>query len=78
MGRRARLLRGDGAESSDPAAAVRTTDDKEVRLGSYEMFHRGKPLTEKVWEKLMLGLSTRNYGQAIRQGGYLLHSGWPF
>jgi putative transposase len=67
MGRRARLLRGDGAESSDPAAAVRTTDDKEVRLGSYEMFHRGKPLTEKVWEKLMLGLSTRNYGQAIRQ-----------
>jgi putative transposase len=46
---------------------VRTIDDKEVRLGSYEMFHRGEPLTETVWEKLMLGLSTRNYGQAIRQ-----------
>jgi putative transposase len=46
---------------------VRTTDDKEVRLGSYEMFHRGEPLTETVWEKLMLGLSTRSYGQAIRQ-----------
>jgi putative transposase len=46
---------------------VRTTDDKEVRLGSYEMFHRGEPLTETVWEKLMLGLSTRNYGQAMRQ-----------
>jgi putative transposase len=46
---------------------VRTTGDKEVRLGSYEMFHRGEPLTETVWEKLMLGLSTRNYGQAIRQ-----------
>jgi transposase-like protein len=46
---------------------VRTTDDKELRLGSYEMFHRGEPLTETVWEKLMLGLSTRNYGQAIRQ-----------
>jgi transposase-like protein len=46
---------------------VRTTDDKEVRLGGYEMFHRGEPLTETVWEKLMLGLSTRNYGQAIRQ-----------
>jgi transposase-like protein len=46
---------------------VRTTDDKEVRLGSYEMFHRGEPLTETVWEKLMLGLSTRKYGQAIRQ-----------
>jgi putative transposase len=46
---------------------VRTTDDKEVRLGSYEMFHRGEPLTETVWEKLMLGLSTRRYGPAIRQ-----------
>src|SRR5439155_11008686 len=26
-----------------------------------------EPLTETVWEKLMLGLSTRRYGQAIRQ-----------
>jgi transposase-like protein len=46
---------------------VRTTDDRELRLGSYEMFHRGEPLTETVWEKLMLGLSTRNYGQAVRE-----------
>src|SRR4029079_14709226 len=46
---------------------VRPTEDKEVRLGSYEMFHRGEPLTETVWEKLMLGLSTRRYGQAVRQ-----------
>jgi len=46
---------------------VRTTDDQEVRLGSYEMFHRGEPLTETVWEKLMLGLSTRKYGQAVRE-----------
>jgi transposase-like protein len=46
---------------------VRTTDDKEVRLGSYEMFHRGEPLTETVWEKLMLGLSTRKYSQAVRE-----------
>jgi putative transposase len=46
---------------------VRTTDDREVWLGSYEMFHRGEPLTETVWEKLMLGLSTRKYGQAVRE-----------
>src|SRR5438270_5120252 len=46
---------------------VRTVEDKEVRLGSYEMFHRGEPLNETVWEKLMLGLSTRKYGQAVRQ-----------
>jgi len=46
---------------------VRTTDDQEIRLGSYEMFHRGEPLTETVWEKLMLGLSTRKYGAAVRE-----------
>jgi len=46
---------------------VRSTDDQEVRLGSYEMFHRGEPLTETVWEKLMLGLSTRTYGRAVRE-----------
>jgi putative transposase len=46
---------------------VRTIEDKEARLGSYELFHRGEPLTETVWEKLMLGLTTRKYGEAIRQ-----------
>ena len=46
---------------------VRSTSDQEVRLGSYELFHRGEPLTETVWEKLMLGLSTRKYGQAVRE-----------
>lgn len=46
---------------------VRSVEDREVRLGSYELFHRGEPLTETVWEKLMLGLSTRRYGQAVRQ-----------
>jgi transposase-like protein len=46
---------------------VRTSEDQEVRLGSYELFHRGEPLTETVWEKLMLGLSTRKYGQAVRE-----------
>ena len=44
-----------------------TEEDKEVRLGTYETFHRGEPLTETVWEKLMLGLSTRKYGQAVRE-----------
>src|ERR1700684_2381526 len=31
------------------------------------MFHRCEPLTETVCDKLMLGLSTSKYGQAIRQ-----------
>ena len=43
---------------------VRSTDDQEVRLGSYEMFHRGEPLTETVWEKLML---LRCYVQVSRR-----------
>jgi transposase-like protein len=46
---------------------VRSTDNREIRLGSYEMFHRGEPLTETVWEKLMLGLTTRKYGEAVRE-----------
>ena len=45
---------------------VRSTEDREIRLGSYEMFHRGEPLTKTVWEKLMLGLTTRKYGDAVR------------
>ncbi|MBI1738477.1 MAG: IS256 family transposase [Acidobacteria bacterium] len=56
-----------GQKVAIPRPRVRTTDDQEVRLGSYEMFHRGEPLTETVWAKLMLGLSTRKYGQAIRE-----------
>ena len=46
---------------------VRSTEDREIRLGSYELFHRGEPLTATVWEKLMLGLTTRKYGDAVRQ-----------
>jgi transposase-like protein len=40
---------------------------QEVRLGSYELSHRAEPLTEAVWERLMMGLSTRNYGRAVRE-----------
>jgi len=46
---------------------VRSTEDREIRLGSYEMFHRGEPFTETVWDKLMLGLTTRKYGEAVRE-----------
>src|SRR5450755_1118712 len=55
---------------------VRSTQDREIRLGSYEMFHRGEPLTETVWEKLMLGLTTRKYGDAVRQFTNLPFSEW--
>ena len=29
------------------------------------MFHRGEPLTETVWEKLMLGLSKPKYSRPL-------------
>src|SRR5438552_18847335 len=56
---------GEKAQVNRPG--VRTTEDQEVRLGSYEMFHCGEPLTETVWEKLMMGLSQRQYGRAVRE-----------
>ena len=37
---------------------------REQRLASYELFRRSGPLDEAVWDKLMLGLSTRNYSKA--------------
>src|ERR1017187_5314001 len=42
---------------------VRTVEDKEVCLGSYELFHRGEPLTEtvSVQERLSRFLGTDNY-----------------
>src|ERR1700722_16679422 len=42
---------GMGQKGPAQRPRVRTKDEKEVRLGSYEMFHRGEPLTETVWEK---------------------------
>src|SRR4051794_20573056 len=48
---------------------VRSTEEREIRLGSYEMFHRGEPLTETVWEKLRLGLGTGKDGQGGRGFG---------
>src|SRR5260370_27833928 len=37
---------------------VRTTDDEEVRLDGYQILHPVEPLTEHVWAKLLLRLST--------------------
>jgi transposase-like protein len=37
-----------------------------VRLGSYELFRRGTPLSEQIQDKMMHGLSTRNYEAVVR------------
>ena len=36
-------------------------------MGSYKLFRRGEPLDAAVWDKLMLGLTTRNYAPAVRE-----------
>ena len=46
---------------------LRSDDGHEQPLGSYELFRRCEPLDDAVWDKLMLGLSTRNYSQAVRE-----------
>jgi transposase-like protein len=37
-----------------------------VKLGSYELFQRSGPLQATVWDKMMRGLSTRNYGPVVK------------
>ena len=57
----------DGQKAPLDRPRLRTTDGREQTLGSYELFRRGEPLDEAVWDKLMLGLSTRNYAPVVRQ-----------
>ena len=66
-GREQGFLVVDGQKVKVDRPRVRSTDGHEQTLGSYELFRRNEPLDETVWDKLMLGLSTRNYGKMIRQ-----------
>jgi putative transposase len=42
-------------------------ENREQRLGSYELFQRSGPLQKTVWDKMMRGLSTRNYGAVVKE-----------
>jgi transposase-like protein len=57
----------DGQKVPLKRPRLRNAANREERLGSYELFRRGAPLDQNVWEKLMCGLSTRNYGQVTRE-----------
>lgn len=65
-GREKGFLVVDGQKVSIERPRLRSEDGCEQRLGSYELFRRNEPLEEAVWDKLMLGLSTRNYAKAVR------------
>ncbi|NHM26255.1 IS256 family transposase [Desulfofundulus sp. TPOSR] len=48
---------------------VRTTDGREVRLNTYEAFQDERFITESVLERMICGLSTRNYEHGLEPVG---------
>jgi len=56
----------DGQKVPIRRTRLRTTDHREQRLGSYELFQRSGPLQRSVWDKMMRGLSTRNYSAVVK------------
>jgi len=57
----------DGQKVPIQRTRLRTPENREQRLGSYEMFQRRGPMAHAVWDKLMRGLSTRNYGEVVKR-----------
>ena len=41
--------------------------NKEIPLGSYEMFQKSSLIEETVWQKIMHGLTMRSYKEVIQQ-----------
>src|SRR5205085_10795845 len=56
----------DGQKVPIQRARIRTQAKREVKLGSYELFQRRGPLQAAVWDKMMRGLTTRNYGPVVK------------
>src|SRR5271157_5108576 len=56
----------DGQKVPIQRTRLRSKDRREQRLGSYELFQRGRPVSAEVWDKMMRGLSTRNYGAVVK------------
>ena len=60
----------DGQKVPIQKTRLRTTsangDKREQKRGSYEMFQRSGPWQDGVWDKMMRGLSTRNYGAVVK------------
>jgi len=57
----------DGQKVPVRRTRLRTPDKREQRLGSYELFQRSGPVQASVWDKMMRGLSTRNYGAVVKE-----------
>src|SRR5271165_4210969 len=59
----------DGQKVPIRRTRLRSPDNREQRLGSYELFQRSGPMEHGVWDKMMRGLSTRNYGAVVKDFG---------
>jgi putative transposase len=57
----------DGQRVPLKRTRLRTKENREQRLGSYELFQRSAPLQQGVWDTMMRGLSTRNYGAVVKE-----------
>jgi putative transposase len=56
----------DGQKVPIERTRMRDKANREVKLGSYELFQRSGPLQAAVWDKITRGLSTRNYGPVVK------------
>lgn len=57
----------DGQRVPIQRPRLRSRTNKEVPLGSYEMFQSSSLLEETVWQKIMLGLTMRTYKEVVQQ-----------
>ncbi len=57
----------DGQKVPLRRTRLRNQEKREQRLGSYELFQRSAALEHGVWDKMMRGLSTRNYGAVVKE-----------
>ena len=57
----------DGQKVPIRRTRLRDKQNREQRLGSYELFQRSGPLERSVGGTMMRGLSTRNYGAVVQQ-----------
>src|SRR6202451_1293833 len=57
----------DGQKVPIRRTRLRSPENREQRLGRYELFQRSAPRERAVWDKMMRGLSTRNYGAVVKE-----------
>jgi transposase-like protein len=56
----------DGQKVPIRRTRIRDKANREVKLGSDELFQRSGPLAAAVWDKMMRGLTTRDYGPVVK------------